>query len=140
MGDKIVAGMYLSGNSCRIVAVGGNKESHEVLDVKTNKISINKNPSSSDAVNFANSIQDYCDENGVDKIVYNKRISKGKMASSEESFIMEGVILASVSVEAERVHSKTLKATQDKFGDLKTEKPSTADLGRAYDFAFEGLD
>lgn len=140
MSDKIIAGVVFSGNSCRIVSMSGTKQSHEILDIKTNKIEIDKNPSRADVATFVDSFQKYCNENGVDKIVYNKRISKGNMASSEESFIMEGAILASVSVEAERVHVQTIKATEKKHGELKTKRPSTAALGKAYDFAFEGLD
>ena len=53
--------------------------------------------------------------------------------------MLEGVFLAISPAPVEFVHPATIRATDRRNIEQKTEKPNTVDLGKAYDCAFEGL-
>jgi len=134
-----IAGMLLKANEVRIVALAGNKANHSLIAQKFNKLALNKNPNQDDVKVFIQAFKTYCSDNGIEKIIINRRSSSGKMAGGAGTFLIEGVILAISSTIVEFVHSATIRATDKREASLKTEKPGTVDLDKAYDLAFEGL-
>jgi hypothetical protein len=135
----VISGIYLKANEARIVTLSGSKNSHIFIAPKFNKLALPKNPSQDDVVVFSQAFKAYCTDNSVDKVVINRRATGGQGAGGAGTFLIEGVLLSISPVPVEFVHPATVRATDKRDADKKTEKPSTVDLGKAYDFAFEGL-
>lgn len=135
----IIAGFFLKANEVRIVSLNGHRGSHELVSPKFNKLSLSKNPSQEEVATFSAAINAYCEDNNIEKVVLNRRASKGQGAGGAGTFLMEGVILARSTVCVELVHPATLRATDKRTLELKEVKPKTVDLGKAYDLAFELL-
>lgn len=135
----VIAGLFLKANEVRMVSLSGTRESHEIVAPKVNKLTLNKNPTWEEVSQFAAEVKAYCGEHQVEKIVINRRASKGQGAGGAGTFLMEGVILATSAIEVELVHPATVRATDKRTAGLKDLKPKTVDLGKAYDLAFELL-
>jgi len=135
----LVAGMFLKANEVRIVTLNGTRTAHELLAPKTNKFTLIKNPSQEEVVAFGEQIKAFCIEHSIDKLVLNRRASKGQGAGGAGTFLMEGVILALSPSCVELVHPATVRATDKRTSEFKALKPKTVDLGKAYDLAFELL-
>ena len=136
----ISAGFLLKGNLCRVVTLNGSRNQHARIADKFHKLELTPNPSQEDVEVFVQAIKAFCSDNSVDIITINFRNAKGDHAGGAASFRIEGIILASSPVPVKQVHSATIAATNRKSSNQKTIKPSTADLGRSYDLAFEGLE
>jgi hypothetical protein len=135
----IVAGIFLTGNEARIVTLSGSKNEHKRISLKFHKLELPNNPTQSNVETFCQAFKAYCEDNAVNKIVINRRLTNGKFPGGAGTFIIEGIILTISPVSVEFVSTNTIKATDKRELELKTEKPTTADLGLAYDLAFEGL-
>lgn len=135
----VVAGFLLKANEVRIVCLNGNRGAHTLVASKFNKLSLIKNPSQEDVSTFILAINGYCAENNIEKVVINRRASKGQGAGGAGTFLMEGAILATLNVGVELIHPATVRATDKRTVELKALKPKTVDLGKAYDLAFELL-
>lgn len=72
-------------------------------------------------------------------MVVNRRATSGQGAGGAGTFLIEGILLAISPVPIQFVHSATVKATDNRESDKKNNKPQTLDLGKAYDYGFEGL-
>ena len=139
MTEQVVCGVFLKANEVRVVCLSGSRKVHLVVAPKTNKFSLVKNPTQAEARAFVALINTYINEHKPDKLVINRRATTGQGAGGAGTFLMEGAILASVEVEVEFVHPATLRATDKRCSELKSAKPKTVDLGKAYDLAFECL-
>jgi len=135
----LVAGMFLKANEVRIVTLKGTRDAHELLAQKTNKFTLIKNPTQDEVAAFGEQVKAFCIEHSIDKLVLNRRASKGQGAGGAGTFLMEGVILALSPSNIELVHPATVRATDKRTSELKALKPKTVDLGKAYDLAFELL-
>lgn len=135
----IVTGIFLKANQARIVTLSGSKASHELIADKFNKLDLPKNPTQDDVEVFVQAFRAHCTSNSIDKVVINRRAISGQGAGGAGTFLLEGVFLATSRAPVEFVHSATIRATDRRESDSKTEKPSTVDLRKAYDLAFEGL-
>lgn len=135
----IVLGVLLKGNAARLVALSGSQSAHTAVQSKTNKIEMPKNPSREDVASFVEAFNAFCTANGVEMLAINRRATTGQGAGGAGTFIAEGIILATSPCPVEFFHPATLKATDRKKAELKTGRPSTADLGTAFDLAFEAL-
>ena len=135
----VVAGIFLKGNEARIVTLTGCKDNHSLIAPKFNKLALPKNPSQGDVEVFTQAFKAYCADNSVDKVVVNRRAVNGQRAGGSGTFLIEGVLLAISPAPIEFTHSATVRATDKREGDKKTEKPGTIDLNKAYDFGYEGL-
>ncbi|WP_076410135.1 DUF3010 family protein [Shewanella sp. UCD-KL12] len=135
----VIAGFFLKANEVRVVSLDGSRESHQLVVSKLNKLTINKNPTQEEVCVFIEQIQQYCTSHNIEKLVLNRRASKGQGAGGAGTFLMEGVILACAKVSVELIHPATLRATDKRYSDFKALKPKTVDLGKAYDLAFELL-
>jgi hypothetical protein len=135
----IVSGVFLKANQARIVTIAGSRASHELVSQKVHKLDVPKNPTQDDIEVFVQALRAHCTDTGVDKIVVNRRATSGQGAGGAGTFLLEGVLLATSNVPVEFVHPATIRSTDRQEAELKTERPATADLGKAYDFAFEGL-
>lgn len=133
----IVAGALLKANLVRLVILDGTRANHVRLAEKVNKFELPKNPSQEDVRAFVDEVKRHLKEQGVEKVILNRRGTTGKMAGGAGTFILEGVFLSMADFEVELVHSATLAATGRKEAELKTCQPKTADLAKAYDLAFE---
>lgn len=135
----VISGVYLKANEARIVTLTGSRDSHELAAPKFNKLSLPKNPTQDDVDIFSQAFKAYCADNSVDKVVVNRRATNGQGAGGAGTFLIEGILLAISPAPIEFVHSATVRATDKREGGKKTHKPQTLDLGKAYDFGFEGL-
>ena len=136
-----VLGIFLKGNNANIVTLSGTKSEHETVSPDFNKLTLEKNPTQEDVRTITASLKDHLQQHGVSEIILNRRVTAGQMAGAAGTFIWEGILLSSCPVPLNFVHAATLRATEKKFGELKTKKPSEENepLCKAYDFAFEGL-
>lgn len=135
----IVTGVFLKANQARIVTLSGSRESHELVAEKFNKLDLPKNPTQDDVEVFVQAFKAHCTSNGIDKVVINRRTTSGQGAGGAGTFLLEGVLLATSQAPVEFIHSATILATDRRESEAKAERPSTVDLGKAYDLAFEGL-
>lgn len=135
----VVSGIYLKANEARIVTLTGSKDNHSLVAERFNKLTLPKNPSQDDVEVFAQAFKAYCADNSIDKVVINRRSTSGQGAGGAGTFLIEGLLLAISSAQIEFAHPATIRATDKRDGDKKTKKPDTIDLGKAYDFGFEGL-
>ena len=136
----VSAGFLLKGNLCRVVTLNGSRSKHTRIADNFHKLELPQNPTKEDVEVFVQTIKAFCSDNSVDIITINFRNAKGDHAGGAATFRIEGIILASSPVPVRKIHSATIAATNRKQSAQKTEKPGTADLGRAYDLAFEGLE
>ncbi|WP_080432402.1 DUF3010 family protein [Burkholderia ubonensis] len=104
-----------------------------------NKLELIKHPTQDDVEVFAQALKAFCAEHAIDKMVVNRRATSGQGAGGAGTFLIEGVLLATSPVPLEFSHSATVAATDRKESTLKIHRPTTADLGKAYDLAYEGL-
>ncbi|TWO83233.1 hypothetical protein AYI75_16205 [Shewanella algae] len=135
----IITGIFLKANQARIITLSGSRASHELLAEKFTKLDLPKNPTQDDVEVFVQAFRAHCTSNSIDKVIINRRATNGQGAGGAGTFLLEGVFLATSQAPVEFVHSATIRATDRREPDLKTERPSTVDLGKAYDLAFEGL-
>ncbi|MCL1137625.1 DUF3010 family protein [Shewanella pneumatophori] len=136
---QVVSGLFLKANEVRVVSLSGSRGEHQVIAPKVNKFSLLKNPEQADVKQFIAQLQTYLVEHNVEKVVLNRRATTGQGAGGAGTFLMEGAILASIDVAVEFVHPATLRATDKRCSELKSLKPTTVDLGKAFDLAFESL-
>jgi len=135
----IVAGVFLKSNFARIVTLSGTRKMHTLLAVKFNKLDLPKHPTKDDVEVFSQAFKAFCVDNAIDKVVVNRRATSGQGAGGAGTFLTEGVLLAISPAPVEFVYSATIRATDRKQPALKSAKPTTVDLGKAFDLAFEGL-
>ncbi|MGL1931937.1 MAG: DUF3010 family protein [Desulfotalea sp.] len=135
----VISGILLKANEARIVTLTGSRKTHSLLAPKFNKLLLPKNPLQEDVAVFVQAFKAYCIDNSVDGIVINRRVTRGQAAGGAGTFLIEGVLLSISSVPIEFIHSATIRATEKRENELKTKKPQTVDLAKAYDLAFEGL-
>ena len=135
----VISGIFLKANGARIVTLTGSKDNHSLIAPKFNKLTLPKNPSQDDIEVFSQAFKAYCADNSVDKVIINRRATSGQGAGGTGTFLIEGVLLAISPAPIEFFHPATVRATDKREGDKKTEKPGTVDLGKAYDFCYEGL-
>lgn len=135
----VISGVFLKANEIRLVTIIGSRDSHQLVAPKINKFSLPKNPTQDDVDIFTQAFKAYCTNNGVDKIVINRRVTSGQGAGGAGTFLIEGVLLAISPAPIEFVHPATVRATDKRELEKKANKPTTIDLGKAYDFGYEGF-
>ena len=135
----IIAGLFLKANEVRIVTLSGERVSHHLVAPKVTKFSLLKNPTQANVVAFIAQVNTYIASNSVDKVVLNRRATTGQGAGGAGTFLMEGAMLASCNAQIDFIHPATLRASDKKHSELKSCRPKTVDLGKAYDLAFECL-
>ena len=135
----VVSGIFLKANEARIVTITGSRNAHKQIAQKINKLSLPKNPTQDEVDVFSQAFKAYCSDNSIDKVVVNRRATSGQGAGGAGTFLIEGILLAISPVPIQFVHSATVKATDNRESDKKNNKPQTLDLGKAYDYGFEGL-
>lgn len=135
----VISGIFLKANDARLVTLTGSRDAHTLVAPKINKLSLPKNPTQDDIDIFSQAFKAYCADNSVDKVVINRRLTTGQGAGGAGTFLIEGVLLAVSPAPIEFIHSATVRATEKRESGKKIHKPQTVDLGKAYDFGFEGL-
>ena len=135
----VVSGIFLKANEARIVTITGSRNAHKLIAQKITKLSLPKNPTQDEVDVFSQAFKAYCSDNSIDKVVVNRRATSGQGAGGAGTFLIEGILLAISPVPIQFVHSATVKATDNRESDKKNNKPQTLDLGKAYDYGFEGL-
>jgi hypothetical protein len=129
----------LKGNVVRLVALSGRQTDHAVVKSRVNKLELPKNPSKDDVDTFVQAFKSFCAVNAVDLVAINRRATSGQGTGGAGTFITEGILLATSPCPVDFFHPATIKATDRKKAESKTLRPETADLGIAYDLAFERL-
>ena len=135
----VVSGILLKSNEARIVTLTGSRNNHSLVAPKINKFSLPKNPSQDDVEIFSQAFKAYCADYSVDKVIVNRRATNGHGAGGAGTFLIEGVLLAISSASIDFIHPATIRATDKKESDKKIHRPGTVDLGKAYDYGYEGL-
>ena len=135
----VITGLFLKANEIRMVTLTGNRESHQLILPKTNKLTLTKNPDQAEVAVFVQAVKAHCTDNNVDKIVMNRRATTGQGAGGAGTFLMEGVLLALSLPTIELIHPATIRATDKRENAKKMGRPTTVDMGKAFDYAFEGL-
>ncbi|KAA1012628.1 DUF3010 family protein [Paraburkholderia panacisoli] len=135
----VVAGVFLKANVARFVTLTGSRESHSTVGSRFNKLELTKNPTQDDVEVFVQAVKAFCAEHSIDKLVLNRRATSGQGAGGAGTFVIEGILLATSPAPLVFAHNATVAATERKESALKMHRPTTADLGKAYDLAFEGL-
>jgi hypothetical protein len=135
----ISAGLFLKSDSMRIVTLAGTQEGHKQIAVKVNKLDLGSDPDQEGVQAFCHAFRAFCADNAIDIVVINKRATAGKGAGGCATFRTEGILLSLCPCPIKFVHPATMRATDRKHSGQKTTRPSTADLAKAYDLAFEGL-
>ena len=135
----VISGIFLKANEARIVTLTGTRNNHSTIASKFNKLSLPKNPSQDDVEIFSQAFKAYCADNSIDKVVINKRATTGQGAGGAGTFLIEGILLAISPAPIDFVHSATVRATDRREHDKKSERPNTVDLGKAYDYGYEGM-
>ena len=135
----ISAGLLLKGNSVRIVTLAGTREKHKQVAPKVNKLELGADPDQDAVEAFCQTFRAFCADNNVDLVVINRRATSGQGAGGASTFRTEGILLAMSPCPIKFAHSATIRATDRKQLELKSGRPGTADLSKAYDLAFEGL-
>lgn len=134
-----VMGIYLKSNLLRIVTLSGSKQEHCIIEPKFHKIEIPKDNDIDSIKLVQSTLIAFYKNNKIEAIGINGRTTRGQAAGGPLSFKSEGVLLASSSVQIKSIFSATTRASDRKRPENKTNKPSTIDLGKAYDIAFEML-
>jgi hypothetical protein len=135
----ISAGLLLTSDTIRIVTLAGTREQHKQIATKVNKLELGTDPDQEGVEAFCHTFQAFCADNAIDMIVINRRATSGRGAGGGETFRTEGILLTMCLCPIKFVHPATMRATDRKHSGLKAARPSTKDLSKAYDLAFEGL-
>lgn len=134
-----VTGINLKADLLRIVTLSGSKGEHIRLEEKFNKVQIPRDNGADELKEVRELLMSYFKNNNIEKVAVNGRVMKGQMAGSPLSFKSEGFLMGILDLEIKNIFSATLRATDRKRSDEKSCRPSTKDLGVAYDIAFELL-
>lgn len=135
----ISMGVLLKGNVARMVTLSGSRTSHTLVGERLHKLELPHNPTQDDVDTFVRAFKACCTDFAVDVVTINRRATSGQGAGGPATFLTEGVLLATSPCPITAVHSATVRATERRSAALKTGRPATADLGKAYDLAFESL-
>ena len=136
----IVVGALLKGNTVRLVTLSGTRPQHARISEKIHKLELPSKPLQEDVEMFVQTFEAFCSDNAVGLICINQRATSGKHAGGAATFRIEGIILAVCTISIRFIHTATMCATERRQAELKTSRPNSNDLGRAYDLAFEGLE
>ena len=140
----IVAGIYLKGSCARIVALSGTCPKYVRLSQKVDRLELSSKPTQGDVQAFVQILHAYCTNNQIDMVCLNDRAdgagtAEGTAEGTPTSFRAEGIILATSEIPVKLIHSATVAAAIRKNMGNSYVRPTSADLGRAYDLAFVGL-
>jgi hypothetical protein len=135
----VSAGLLLKGNAARLVTLSGTREKHKQIAQKVNKLELGADPDQATVEAFCHTFRAFCADNNVDIVVINRRATAGQGAGGGATFRTEGILLTMSPCPIKFAHPATIKATDRRQLALKSERPATADLSKAYDLAFEGL-
>jgi len=132
----VSAGLFLKSDSMRIA---GTREQHRQIATKVNKLELGADPDQDGVQAFCHTFRAFCADNAIDIVVTNRRATSGQGAGGGATFRTEGILLTMCPCSIKFVHPATIRATDRKHSGLKSARPSTVDLSKAYDLAFEGL-
>jgi len=132
-------GILLKGSVARLVTLSGTREGHVLVGERQHKLELPHNPTQAEVDVFVRAFKACCSDLSVDVISINKRATSGQGAGGPSTFLTEGILLATSPCPVASVHSATVRATHRRFADLERVRPTTNELGIAYDLAFEGL-
>lgn len=134
-----VTGINLKADLLRIVTLSGTRENHIRLEEKFNKVKIPRDNNPQELKEVRELLLTYFRKNNIERVAVNGRAMSGQMSGSPLSFKSEGFLMGILDMEIKNIFSATLRSTDRKRGDEKSCRPSTKDLGVAYDIAFELL-
>jgi hypothetical protein len=135
----VSAGLLLKGNLVRIVTLSGTRQRHRQVATRVNKLELGPDPDQEAVGAFSHAFRAFCADHAVGKAVINWRATTGQATGGAATFRAEGILLSMCPCPIQFVHHSTTRATDRRQGDLKSGRPATADLSKAYDLAFEGL-
>lgn len=134
-----VMGIFLTSNVLRIVTLSGTKEKHSRIQESFHKIEIPKDNNYESVRLIIRTLKAFWIQNQIDAIGIYGRATSGQAAGGCLTFKSEGLLLGISEKEIKTIFSATIRATDRKRVDDKISRPSTKDLGIAYDVAFEML-
>ncbi len=135
----ISAGLLLKGNVVRIVTLAGTRNEHRQIAPRVNKFEFGADPDQDAVEAFCHAFQAFCADYAIDIVIINRRATSGQGAGGAATFRSEGILLTICPCPIKFVHPATIRATDRRYADLKSTRPTAVDLSKAYDLAFEGL-
>jgi hypothetical protein len=136
----IIAGIYLKGSCARIVALSGTCPKYVRLSQQVDRLELSSKPTQEDVQTFVQALHAYCTDNEIDVVCVNHRSNEADSdGGSPASFRAEGIILATSEIPVKLIHSVTVAAAIRKNRGNSYVRPTTVDIGKAYDLAFVGL-
>jgi hypothetical protein len=135
----VSAGLFLKSDIVRIVTIAGTRAQHRQIATKVNKLELGADPDKGAVEAFCHTFLAFCADNAIDIVVINRRATIGQGVGGAATFRTEGILLAMCPCPIKFVHPATIRATDRRHADLKSSRPTTVDLSKAYDLAFEGL-
>jgi len=135
----VVTGIFLKLNLLRLVTLSGTKNEHEIIEVKFHKLQFPKNDNFEQIDMLKKTIVAFIKKNNVEKIAINGRARSGQRQGGADSFKIHGFLLAIIEYPIDIFFSATIRSTNTRENELKTKRPLTQDLGKAFDLAFELL-
>ncbi|GEM_PF-2156647 len=134
-----VMGIYLTSNILRIVTLSGTKKQHNRIQESFHKIEIPKDNNYESVCLIIKTLKAFWKQNQIDAIGIYGRATSGQASGGCLTFKSEGLLIGISEIEIKTVFSATIRATDRKRKDDKNIRPTTNDLGIAYDVAFEML-
>ena len=87
-----ICGIELKSNNEIVSIVEIDNETVNYIDIKIKKISLEDDENKDSIVSFKNNIEQFLNQNNIDKVVIKKRAKKGNFAGGSITFKMEAII------------------------------------------------
>ncbi|RLA83297.1 MAG: DUF3010 domain-containing protein [Epsilonproteobacteria bacterium] len=117
----IICGVELKSNNVIVSIIDTANNDINYIDIKVKKLSLNDDQNQTSIVSFKNQIDNFIQENTIDKIVIKKRAKKGNFAGGVITFKIESIIQLNSHCKVEFVTAqaitKYLKNNDVKFPD-----------------------
>jgi hypothetical protein len=134
-----VSGFVITASEVRIVTLEGIRAAHTRIADKLHKLPIADGSSAESIKAVVAALNAHIRDVEVQRIGLISYSERGTFSASGAVYRIEGALMFVAEAEVRFVHKATLKATDRRHGELKTQRPETKALGEAYDLAFECL-
>jgi len=102
-----ICGIELKSNTVIISIVDTTDNDVKYIDIKTKKLILNDDENQKSIVSFKNKIDNFIQENSIDKIIIKKRVKKGNFAGGVITFKIESIIQLNAHCEVEFVTAQS---------------------------------
>jgi len=104
----VICGIELKSNNAILSVVNMTDNKIDYMNVKPAKIILNDNENKESIIKFKNDIDNFIQNNNIEKIVIKKRATKGTFAGGSITFKMEAIIQLNIYCEVEFISSQAI--------------------------------